>query len=122
VSIVSYTPLPQRTKAFALRIIKACLFLDEGSSGLLRTLSKQLLRSGTSIGANCRESIGAQSHRDYIHKLEISLKECHETQYWLELLIESNLVEIERFQYLLEEAIEIGKILTTITRKLKNKS
>jgi four helix bundle protein len=119
---MNYIPLPQRTKSFALRVIKACVFLDEGSSSLLRTLSKQLLRSGTSVGANCRESIGAQSHRDYIHKLEISLKECHETQYWLELLIESDLVEIERFQPLLQEAIEIGKILTTVTRKLKSNS
>jgi four helix bundle protein len=119
---VSYIPLPQRTKSFALRIIKACVFLDEGSSGLLRTLSKQLLRSGTSVGANCRESIGAQSHRDYIHKLEISLKECHETQYWIELLIESELVDPERFQPLLQEAIEIGKILTASTKKLKSNS
>jgi four helix bundle protein len=88
----------------------------------LRTLGKQLLRSGTSIGANCREAVSAQSHRDYINKLEIALKECHETQYWLELLIESELVDSQKFELLLQESIEIGKILTTTTKNLKEKS
>jgi four helix bundle protein len=112
--------IADRTKVFAVRIIKACCFLDE-SPGVLRTLSKQLLRSGTSIGANVREAQSAQSDKDFINKLEIALKEARETQYWLEILIESELVEKQKFQLLLQEANEIGKILTASTRKLKDK-
>ena len=108
------------TKNFAVRIIKACNFLDE-QPGVLRTLSKQLLRSGTSIGANVREAQSAQSDKDFLHKLEIALKEARETEYWLEILIESDLVEKRKFESLLEEANTIGKILVASTKKLKNK-
>ena len=66
--------ITDRTKAFAIRIIKACSFLDE-KPGVCRTLSKQLLRSGTSIGANVHESRSAQSDKDFLHKMEIALKE-----------------------------------------------
>ena len=76
-----YTSITDRTKQFAIRIVKACSFLDE-KPGVLRTLSKQLLRSGTSIGANVRESRSAQSDKDFLSKLEIALKEARETQYW----------------------------------------
>lgn len=112
--------IQQRTKTFAIRIVKACCFLDE-QSGVLRTLGKQLLRSGTSVGANTREAQSAQSHRDFINKLEIALKECRETQYWLEILIETELVKEEKFNPLLEEANEIGKILVSSIVKLKQK-
>lgn len=64
-------PITDRTKKFAVRIVKACAFLDE-KPGVARTLSKQLLRSGTSIGANVREAQSAQSNRDFISKLEIA--------------------------------------------------
>ena len=76
-----YTSITDRTKQFAIRIVKACSFLDE-KPGVLRALSKQLLRSGTSIGANVRESRSAQSDKDFLSKLEIALKEARETQYW----------------------------------------
>ncbi|GEM_PF-2266205 len=66
--------IADRSKAFAIRIIKACSFLDE-KPGICRTLSKQLLRSGTSVGANIRESRSAQSDKDFLHKMEIALKE-----------------------------------------------
>jgi four helix bundle protein len=112
--------ITDRTKSFAVRIIKACRFLDEASS-VCRTLSKQLLRSGTSIGANVREAQSAQSQKDFINKLEIALKEARETQYWLEILIESELVDKQKFQLLLQEANEIGKILVASTKKLKDK-
>lgn len=114
------TSIADRTKAFAIRIVKACSFLDEKPE-VLRTLSKQLLCSGTSIGANCREAQSAQSDKDFLSKLEIALKEARETQYWLEILIESELIEPPKFQLLLQEANEIGKILTASTRKLKEK-
>ncbi len=77
--------ITDRTKAFAVRIIKACSFLDE-KPGVCRTLSKQLLRSGSSIGANVHESRSAQSDKDFLHKMEIALKEARETEYWLEIL------------------------------------
>jgi len=113
----NYTPITDRTKQFAIRIVKACSFLDE-KPGVARTLGKQLLRSGTSVGANVRE---AQSDRDFISKLEIALKEARETQYWLEVLIEADIVDTRKFSSLLEEANEIGKILVASTRKLKEK-
>ncbi|BAZ50843.1 hypothetical protein NIES4103_34610 [Nostoc sp. NIES-4103] len=118
--MVTNISITERTKSFAIRIVKAGCFLDE-KPGIYRTLSKQLLRSGTSIGANCREAQSAQSDKDFINKLEIALKEARETQYWLEILIESELVDKQRFQLLLQEANEIGKILVTSTKKLKGK-
>jgi len=80
-----------------------------------------LLRSGTSIGANVRESRSAQSDKDFLSKLEIALKEARETQYWLEILIESGMVDTSKFSSLLQEANEIGKILVATTKKLKEK-
>ncbi|MBE9200247.1 MULTISPECIES: four helix bundle protein [unclassified Nodularia (in: cyanobacteria)] len=118
--MVTNSNITDRTKSFAIRIVKACCFLDE-RPGVYRTLSRQLLRSGTSIGANVREAQSAQSDKDFIHKLEIALKETRETQYWLEILIESELVEPKKFQSLLQEANEIGKILVASTKKLKGK-
>ena len=118
--MVANSNITDRTKSFAIRIVKACCFLDE-RPGVYRTLSRQLLRSGTSIGANVREAQSAQSDKDFIHKLEIALKEARETQYWLEILIESELVEPKKFQSLLQEANEIGKILVASTKKLKGK-
>jgi four helix bundle protein len=92
--------ITDRTKLFAIRIIKACCFLDE-KPGVYRTLSKQLLRSGTSVGANVREAQSAQSDKNFLHKLEIALKEARETQYWLEILIESDLIDKPKFEPLL---------------------
>ena len=79
------------SKAFALRIIKLYKFLKEEQQ--VYVLSKQILRSGTSIGANVRESVNAQSRMDFINKLNIALKEADETEYWLELLHESNIID-----------------------------
>ncbi|MCC5612301.1 four helix bundle protein [Nostoc sp. CHAB 5834] len=112
--------ITDRTKAFAIRIIKACSFLDE-KPGVCRTLSKQLLRSGTSIGANVHESRSAQSDRDFLHKMEIALKEARETEYWLEIFIESEVVEKDKFDSLLQETKEIVRILIASTRKIKER-
>ena len=75
--------IAERTEDFAVRIIKACMWLErkfvERKQFTLIELTKQLLRSGTSIGANCQESRSAQSDKDYIHKLEVALKEARET-------------------------------------------
>ena len=105
--------ITQRTRQFALRIIKLCQFLDQQSS-ITRTLTQQLLRSGTSIGANIEESQAAESTADFIHKLSISLKEARETRYWLLLLSESELVKNSRLQPLLNELEELIKIISSI--------
>jgi four helix bundle protein len=89
-------------------------------------LSKQFLRSATSVGANIREANNAQSIADFVHKLNISQKECDESRYWLELLHESNYMESFDFSKLHFEATEILKILkssiNTCKEKMKNKS
>ncbi len=77
-------------------------------------LSKQILRSGTSIGANIREAVNAQSKLDFIHKLSIAQKECNETIYWLELMTETNYISKEEFNELNNDAAEILKILKSI--------
>ncbi|NEQ17895.1 MAG: four helix bundle protein [Moorea sp. SIO3E2] len=80
------SPITHRTFDFAVRIVNLCKAMEE-KVGVARTLSKQLIRSGTSIGANVEESQAAQSTADFVHKLEIALKEARETRYWLRLLI-----------------------------------
>lgn len=84
-------------------------------------LSKQLLRSGTSIGANVREAEHAQSKADFIHKLSISLKEANETEYWLDLLYETNYLNDMEFQDIKNKNIELLKLLTSIINTSKNK-
>lgn len=76
---------------------------------MARILAKQLLLSGTSIGANVRESQFAQSNKDFLHKLEIALEEARETQYWIDTLIESGLVEKPQFDSLLQEPKKMAK-------------
>lgn len=80
-----------KTKAFAIRIIHLYKFLTDEKHEFI--LSKQLLRCGTSIGANTHERNNAQSKLDFIHKLSIALKEADETSYWLDLLVETNYIE-----------------------------
>ena len=112
-------PITERSKDFSLRVIKAFGWLKKQNEEC-HIIGKQLLRSATSIGANIWEAESGQSKKDRISKLEISRKECMETQYWITLLIESNLVDKSRFQPLLDESIEIGKILTASVKTLKN--
>ena len=111
-------PITDRTKDFSLRIIKAYGYLKKQNDEC-RMIGRQLFRSATSIGANVFEGSSGQSKKDKISKMEIALKECKETQYWLMLLIESKLVTQDRFQPLLNEAVEIGKILTSSVKTLK---
>ena len=79
-------------------------------------LPKQLLRSGTSIGANVRESVNAQSRMDFINKLNIALKEANETEYWLELLHESDYLNEDEFTSIYDDC---GKIAATLTKIIK---
>ena len=109
--------LEEKTYLFALRIIKAYKYLTDKN---VYVLSKQLLRSGTSIGANCREAAYAQSKQDFISKLSIALKETNETIYWLELLHDSNLISDESFTSVHTDALEILKLLISIIKTSKS--
>ncbi len=108
-----------KSYAFAVRIIKVFKCLSAQKKEFV--LSKQLLRCGTSIGANVRESEHAQSKADFIHKLSISLKEANETEYWLDLLYETNYLTDEEFRNVKNKNIEILKLLTSIINTSKNK-
>ncbi len=115
---MNYIPISERTFNFAVRIVKLCSFLEE-KPGVSRTLGQQLLRAGTSIGANTAESKSGQSRKDFLNKLEIALKEARETKYWLRLLVAAEIVTQQRLVTLLQEIEEIIKILVSITRKVK---
>lgn len=109
--------LKDKSFLFAVRIVKCCKYLR--SSKKEAVLSKQLLRSGTSIGANIREAEQAQSKADFIHKLSVSLKETNETLYWLELLVHSGYLATNQFESIHKDCIEIIKLLTAIIKKSK---
>ena len=100
------SPLQEKSKAFALQIIKVCNEVKEKKRESV--LTNQLLRSGTSIGANIREAFYAHGKADFIAKLQIALKECSESEYWLELLIESGYYNDRA---ILEQCIEVKKLL-----------
>lgn len=100
------SPLLDKSKAFALEIIKVCNVVK--SCKRESVLTNQLIRSGTSIGANIREAFYAHGKADFIAKLQIALKECSESEYWLELLIESGFYEDRS---ILERCIELKKLL-----------
>jgi four helix bundle protein len=117
-SMAEPLPITERTFAFAVRIVELCQVLDE-APGVARTLSKQLIRCGTSIGANVEESQAAQSTADFVNKLEIALKEARETQYWLKLLIATDLLPQQRLLALLAEIQELIRILASIIVKTK---
>lgn len=112
--------LPDRSKVFALRIIKLCQYLD-CKSWIARTIGNQLLKSGTSIGANISEGEGAQSEADFLTKYSIAVKEAHETKYWLDLIMMAELVEETKVKDLRQESSELIAILTTICKKIKAK-
>ncbi len=101
-----------KSKSFAIRIIKFYKYLCDEKKEFV--LSKQILRSGTSIGANIRESKNAQSKADFISKMNIALKEADETAYWIELLWESEIIEKSQVIDLYELNTELIKLLTAI--------
>ena len=109
--------LHTKSKGFALRIIRFYKFLTEEKREFV--LSKQLLRSGTSIGANVRESYSAQSQADFIHKLSIALKEADESAYWLELLVESELIDSIMFDSLYNDLKEVSSMLAASIKTAK---
>jgi four helix bundle protein len=102
----------EKSFAFAMRIVKVYNFLKEDKKEFI--LSKQLLRSGTSIGAMVREAINAETSKDFIHKLSVAQKECDETCYWLGLLHESTYLGGEEPEAIHSEAIQLLKIVRSI--------
>ncbi len=110
--------IKNKSFVFAIEIVTLYKVLAERKE---LVLSKQLLRSGTSIGSNIRESEHAQSKADFIHKLSIALKEANETEYWLDLLYETKYVSESDFQSIKPKVIEILKILVSIINTSKGK-
>ena len=106
--------------AFALRIIKMYQFLCDNKREFI--LSKQLLRSGTSIGAMVREAEHAESKADFIHKMAIAQKEANETDYWIELLFHSEYIKEDSYNSIISDIQEINKILSSIIITTKGKT
>ena len=111
--------LKERTKSFASRIIKMYCALPKTTEA--QVLGKQALRSGTSVGAHYREAKRARSDAEFISKTEGALQELDETGYWLELLVESDIVSKKRLSKLLSETEELLAILTTCTKNVKKR-
>lgn len=107
-----------RSFQFAVRIVTLCRYL-ETRGNVSRILADQLLRSGTSIGANLEEAQAGQSKADFVAKVSISRKEARETHYWLKLLAAADLIPAERVTELLDEANQLVAILTTIVKNAK---
>ena len=102
---------------FAVRIVNLCRYLQTEQKEYV--LTKQLLRCGTSIGANVAESQQAQSRPDFISRLNIALKEAYETNYWLRLLYETQFLKPDEFQSIIHDCQEIEKLLISIIKSLK---
>lgn len=103
---------------FSIRIINLYKFLCEEKHEYV--LSKQVLRSGTSIGANIKESQNAQSKPDFISKMCIALKEAGETEYWLELLVKTEYIKKSQYDSINSDCVELIKMLTSIIKSTKN--
>ena len=104
----------EKSKAFAIRIIRLYQFLGDSKREFV--LSKQLLRSGTSIGANIREAVQGFSRNDFLYKMNLALKECSETCYWLELLYETDYLSSAQYESIYADAQELLKLLTAIIK------
>lgn len=112
--------IQQKSFAFAIRIVNLYKYLSNEKKEFV--LSKQLLRSGTSIGANIEESIGGQSEKDFLSKISIAYKETRESIYWLKLLQETDYLSEEQASSLLNDAEEICKIISKIQITIKSRN
>ena len=110
-------PVKEKSFNLAVRIAKLYKFLEKDKKEY--TLSKQLLRSGTSIGAMVREAVHAESKKDFVHKMSIAQKESNETLYWLELLKETDYLSGNEFESIYQNAKSIMSIITTIIKNTK---
>jgi len=112
-------PVRDKSYTFALKVVKLCFKIQEDKKEYI--LSKQLLRSATSVGANVEEAIGGQSDRDFLHKLSISYKEAREAKYWIRLLGDVEIISNEDRVSLLQDAEELLRIIGSIQITLKKK-
>jgi len=110
----------QKSKKFSVRIIKLYKYIKENKQDFV--ISKQILRSGTSIGANLAESRHASSKKDFLNKVYIALKESSETLYWLELLKETGYITNKQFESIYSDCLELEKMLTATTKTLEKKN
>ncbi len=106
-----------KSYAFAVRVVKACQYLNNEKKEFV--LSKQLLRSGTSIGANIEEAIGGQSEKDFFAKLTIAYKEARESHYWIRLLDDTNYLNKDEASSLLIDVEELLKIIGSIQKTMR---
>lgn len=106
-----------KTFDFAVRIVNLYKYLTTDKKEYI--MSKQVLRSGTSIGANIKEALQGQSKKDYLSKMNIALKEASETEYWLELLIATNYIDKNHSSSILQDCVEINKMLIAIVKTTK---
>lgn len=109
------SPLIDKSKAFALEIIKVCNYVKQSKKETV--LTNQLIRSGTSVGANIREAFYGHGRADFIAKLQIALKECSESEYWIELLIESGYYDDRK---VLDLCIEVKRLLVSSINTAKS--
>ena len=109
----------EKSKKFAVRIIRLYQHLSGTKSEY--TLSKQLLRSGTSIGANIKEALNGQSSKDFLSKMNVALKEAGESEYWLELLHETGYLSDVEYESINPDCLELIKILTSVVKTTKTK-
>ncbi|MBR6287501.1 MAG: four helix bundle protein [Bacteroidaceae bacterium] len=112
--------IKNRSKEFAILVIRTVQTVLERTGFVEKSLLIQLLRSGTSIGANVREAEHAESKIDFIHKMKIALKEANETAYWLELLHETNYLDETQFQVLNSMCVELNRVLISIVKTTKD--
>ena len=110
--------IEEKSFRFAIRIVKLNQYFRAKKKEYI--LSKQILRSGTSIGANIAEAQQAQSKADFISKMEIALKETSETKYWLRLLKETDYLSAVEFESIFQDCVEIERILVSIVKSAKN--
>ena len=112
-------PVQMKSYAFALRIVKLYRYLCVEKKEFV--LSKQIVRSGASIGANVEEAIGGQSRKDFLSKMSIAYKEARETHYWLRLLRDSDILEAKHAESMIEDCEELLKLSGSIIRTTKSK-
>src|SRR4030095_11285504 len=110
-------PVREKSFAFALRVVKLAKYLENGKKEFV--LSRQVLRSGTAIGALVREAEHAESKADFIHKMSLALKESNETLYWLELLHQGEYIDEESFKSIGADSEELIKLLSAIVKTSK---
>ena len=115
---MSESIVANKSRQFAVRIIRLGQYLQTEKKEFI--LSNQILRSGTSIGANIVEALKAISQKEFLQKMYIAFKECNETMYWLDLLYATDYLTEQQFQSLNNDCAELQKILSSITKTTKN--